>query len=243
MVGTGNYLIEDYCFAKAEIHSTIATQFKILSILVTASSAVFALLFESGHLPLVICGCLIIPGIYAFFGVLWLDQVYRQRRLATYVLTIEASSEFKDCMLECGISRGWETFIQARKKQEHKHGHKFIKNVVPFLHKEKYACSSIIPSRFYYYVCLALFYFFPLGTSVLSIAFNNIAVCSAPTLEKVVILIWGMLYICFIISSVIYITAICKIGIGESNKDHPPSGDSFDGHVESTFEDKETTMV
>ena len=144
MVGTGNYLIEDYCFAKTEIHSTIETQFKILSILVTASSAVFALLFESGHLPLVICGCLIIPGIYAFFGVLWLDQVYRQRRLATYVLTIEASSEFKDCMLECGISRGWETFIQARKKQEHKHGHKFIINVVSFLHKEKYTCSSII---------------------------------------------------------------------------------------------------
>lgn len=242
-MGTGNYLIEDYCFAKTEIHSTIETQFKILSILVTASSAVFALLFESGYLPLVICGCLIIPGIYAFFGVLWLDQVYRQRRLATYILTIEASSEFKDCMLECGISRGWETFIQARKKQEHKHGHKFIKNVVPFLHKEKYACSSIIPSRFYYYVCLALFYFFPLGTSVLSIAFNNIAVCSAPTLEKVVILIGAMLYICFIISSFIYITAICKIGIGESNKNHTPPGDSSDGYVESTFEDKETTMV
>lgn len=242
-MGTGNYLIEDYCFAKTEIHSTIETQFKILFILVTASSAVFALLFESGHLPLVICGCLIIPGIYAFFGVLWLDQVYRQRRLATYILTIEASSEFKDCMLECGISRGWETFIQARKKQEHKHGHKFIKNVVPFLHKEKYACSSIIPSRFYYYVCLALFYFFPLGTSVLSITFNNIAVCSAPTLEKVVILIGAMLYICFIISSFIYITAICKIGIGESNKNHTPPGDSSDGYVESTFEDKETTMV
>ena len=243
MVGTGNYLIEDYCFAKTEIHSTIETQFKILSILVTASSAVFALLFESGHLPLVICGCLIIPGIYAFFGVLWLDQVYRQRRLATYVLTIEASSEFKDCMLECGISRGWETFIQARKKQEHKHGHKFIINVVSFLHKEKYTCSSIIPSRFYYYVCLALFYFFPLGTGVLSIAFNNIAVCSAPTLEKVVILIGAMLYICFIISSVIYIAAICKIGIGESDKNHTPPGDSSDGYVESTFEDKETTMV
>lgn len=74
----------------------------------------------------------------------------------------------------------------------------------------------------------------------MSIAFNNIAVCSAPTLEKVVILIGAMLYICFIISSVIYIAAICKIGIGESDK---PSGDSFDGHVESTFEDKETSMV
>ena len=109
---------EEYSAAKAELLSTINLQFTILSILVTTTAAVFVYLFKKDTHQIGLCSCLIIPGIYAFFGILWLDQVYRQRRLAAYIYRIE-SSDGKD---PNGLVTGWEHFIQESrlKKQENR---------------------------------------------------------------------------------------------------------------------------
>ena len=66
-----SYCLEDYKAAKAELLSTIDMQFKVLSILVTATAAVFVYLFKKDPHQIAFCACLIMPGIYAFFGTLW----------------------------------------------------------------------------------------------------------------------------------------------------------------------------
>lgn len=135
-----SYCIEDYKAAKAELLSTIDMQFKILSILVTATAAVFVYLFKKDPHQIVFSACLIIPGIYAFFGTLWLDQVYRQRRLAAYIYEIENISAFPHNR-SVALSAGWEHYVQGNRRKQR-------------LNK---------PSRYYYHICLGLFFAVPVG--------------------------------------------------------------------------------
>ena len=184
------YLIEDYRFAKTELLSTIESQFTILSILVTASAAVFVFIFGQDSLSFTICGCLIIPGLYAFFGILWLDQVYRQRRLAMYILTIERTKEFSGQTIEGNfLHLGWETFIKSGKKYT----------------------SSKIPSRLYYFVCLGLFLFFPSVTSIFAMCFGGINIFHAERKIFYTVVVGALLYLAYLIFSTIYVVIILKL--------------------------------
>ena len=104
--------IEEYKAAKAEILSAINLQYTILSILAAATASIFLYLFEkkSGDIyKSIICINLIIPGLYAFFGILWLDQVYRHRRLASFVFQIEKNNNMQP---------GWEHAVSSQRKEK-----------------------------------------------------------------------------------------------------------------------------
>lgn len=146
-MNSSDYLLEDYSKAKSEIITTIQMQFNIISILVTASAAAFVYLYKKDSSMVIWTACLIIPGIYAFFGTLWLDQVFRQRRLASYIFLIEKSFYKSD-----SIEFGWERYIQ---QLESENG---LRRVFRKTRKTVYS------SRYYYYICLGLFTFFPVCT-------------------------------------------------------------------------------
>ena len=135
-------LSEDYKYAKQEILLTVELQYKLLSLLVTATAAVFVYILDKDENDLRqigFCACLIVPGLYSFFGALWLDQVFRQRRLSAYIYQIEETASFYP-----GIY-GWEHYVQGAR----------LKNKLN------------LPSRGYYFICLGLFFFFPFVTFIL----------------------------------------------------------------------------
>ncbi len=196
-----SYCIEDYKAAKAELLSTIDMQFKILSILVTATAAVFVYLFKKDPHQIVFSACLIIPGIYAFFGTLWLDQVYRQRRLAAYIYEIENISAFPHNR-SVALSAGWEHYVQGNRRKQR-------------LNK---------PSRYYYHICLGLFFAVPVGVFACACIYSkggNVLSFShelfAPALGGII------LYLFFCFFSILYIRSINSLG------------DSFSGKKKSQF--------
>ena len=181
-----SYCLEDYKAAKTELLTTIDMQFKILSILVTATAAVFVYLFKKELHQIVFSACLIMPGIYAFFGTLWLDQVYRQRRLAAYIFEIETIDGFPQSRSQT-ISNGWEHYV---------HGN-----------REKNKLNK--PSRYYYYICLGLFYAVPVAVFVCTCIYSKGGNVLDSAHELFVPAIIGiLLYFLFIVFSWLYIRSI-----------------------------------
>ena len=188
-----SFILENYRYAKSENVSTIATQYKILSILITATAAVFVYILDnesSDTLPLIICSCLIIPGLYAFFGALWLDQVYRQRRLAAYIYRIEEkclTEQDRDVVIG---HMGWEHFVRLTNNS--------FKRVNT-------------PSRFYYAICLGLFTFFPVATAVFSCIYSGENVLIKTNSLHLPAIFGLVLWGCYIISLICYTVAIRRI--------------------------------
>lgn len=183
-----SYLIEDYIAAKTELRSTIDMQYKILSILVTATAAVFVYLFKKDISKLVFCGCLIIPGIYAFFGILWLDQVYRQRRLAAYIYEIE-TYEVLPSNPSTSVT-GWEHYVRTKRS----------------------FTNTNTPSRYYYYICLGLFFFFPFFTYLFSSIFSGGSALNVNNPLFSPSLLGIILYVAFVFFAILYIKSILELG-------------------------------
>ena len=206
-----SFILENYRFAKSEIVSTIATQYKLLSILITATAAVFVYILDktkNGSTQLIVCACLIIPGLYAFFGALWLDQVYRQRRLAIYIYRIEEQylgEQDQDAVIG---HLGWEHFVHLTDND--------FKRVNT-------------PSRFYYAICLGLFTFFPVTTAVLACVYRgeNVLFVDHPLFlpAMVGIALWG----CFILTLILYVIAISglekKLNFKPEAQENAPESD------------------
>lgn len=176
-------LIDDYKYAKQEILITVELQYKLLSLLVTATAAVFVYILdkdENGFRQIGFCACLIVPGLYSFFGALWLDQVFRQRRLSCYIYQIEEAASF-----EPGVF-GWEHYVQGAR----------LRNKLN------------LPSRGYYMVCLGLFFLFPPVTFVLSCVFKVGNVLSRSHELFVPACLGIALYSAFVIVAFFYIKTI-----------------------------------
>ena len=180
------YCLEDYKAAKTELLTTIDMQFKVLSILVTATAAVFVYLFKKDPHQIAFCACLIMPGIYAFFGTLWLDQVYRQRRLAAYIFKIETMVEFPKG--RCAFAgEGWEHFVHGKRRSDR-------------LNR---------PSRYYYHICLGLFFAVPVAVFILACVYSKSGNVLDPAHELLVPALIGIvIYSLFIVFSVLYIRSI-----------------------------------
>lgn len=179
-------LSEDYKYAKQEIILTVELQYKLLSLLVTATAAVFVYILDKDENDLRqigFCACLIIPGLYSFFGTLWLDQVFRQRRLAAYIYQIEEIESFDT------DRRGWEHYVQGAR-----------------LHSK-----PNLPSRGYYFICLGLFIFFPPVTFILSCVYRVGNVLSRSSELFVPAWVGIVLYSAFIIAACFYIRSILKL--------------------------------
>ena len=175
---------EDYKQAKNELLTTVELQYKILSILVTATAAVFVYIMdrdENEIRQLVFCACLIVPGLFAFFGILWLDQVYRQRRLAAYIYTLEELYRQMDTCYG-----GLEHFVLGDRGKDRLNW----------------------PSRFYYYICAGLFFFFPPATYILACLYKAGNVLSAHHELHGPAWFGIALYLAFLFFAVLYIRSI-----------------------------------
>lgn len=128
-------LIEEYRSRKQEIASSINHQYGILTMVVAATSAVLALIGSRLQLA-VACIGLLLPGTYAFFGSLWMDAVYRQRRSGVYIYKIEEKFGLD------GKTFGWEHYIKENGEKRH---FRFIKKAY----------------RQYYFICMGLFFCIP----------------------------------------------------------------------------------
>lgn len=210
-----NAELEDYKYAKAELQSTISTQHELLSVLVTASAALFAYFWKQGDDALKICGCILVPGLYAFIGALWLDQVYRQRRLALYIYRIEESQEFSSLMRDGNVyaNGGWEHFIRMKNIET-------LSDDVPKKSKIRQLFTKISSrfkqnrtSRWYYYIFLALFSGLPVATYIftcihIGISVKGNSIANIPMACKIGVVI----YMGFLIVEALYIISILKIG-------------------------------
>ncbi len=182
-----DYISEDYKHAKEELLTTIELQYKILSILVTASAAVFVYILdrdENESRQLVFCACLIVPGLYAFFGIMWLDQVYRQRRLAAYMFMLEELMQHSDPWYN-----GWEHFVQGNREEDKRNW----------------------PSRFYYHICLGLFFAFPPATYIFACVYKAGNVVSSQHELHIPARLGIGLYIAFLVFAIIYIISILAL--------------------------------
>lgn len=192
-----SYCLQDYKAAKAELLSTIDMQFKVLSILVTATAAVFVYLFKKDPHQIAFCACLIMPGIYAFFGTLWLDQVYRQRRLAAYIFEIETMVEFPKGR-RAFAGEGWEHFVHGKRRSDR-------------LNR---------PSRYYYHICLGLFFAVPVTVFILACVYSKSGNVLDPEHELFVPALIGIfIYFLFIVFSVLYIHSINALASSFSQKE------------------------
>lgn len=88
-------ILTEYVELRAEIRNSMQLQYTLLSLFITAMGIVFALIFKSNEDSVVnvivmqSVGLCMIPGISAFCGAIWLDQVYRQIRIGSYIYKIE----------------------------------------------------------------------------------------------------------------------------------------------------------
>ena len=88
-------ILTEYVELRAEIRNSMQLQYTLLSLFITAMGIVFALIFKSNEDSIVNAiimqsvGLCMIPGISAFCGAIWLDQVYRQIRIGSYIYKIE----------------------------------------------------------------------------------------------------------------------------------------------------------
>ncbi len=144
---------------------------------------------------------MIMPGIYAFFGTLWLDQVYRQRRLAAYIYEIETMIAFPHG--RNGLAEeGWEHFVQGKRQKDR-------------LNR---------PSRYYYYICLGLFFAVPVAVFVLACVYSKSGNVLAPRHELFIPALIGIiLYVLFIIFSALYIRSIKALVSSFSQKESTQS--------------------
>lgn len=220
------YCIEEYRAAKTEILSTIDFQFRIISIIVTATAAAFVYLFKQNLHQVVISACLLIPGIYSFFGVLWLDQVYRQRRLAAYIFEIESASN----IFEVGDSKlinGWKHFVREKRLGK---------------------CINI-PSRCYYFICLGLFFFFPIATVIFTYIYKADGIFNPEHELFRLVILGSLLYVVFLVFAIFYIISILSLSKSFSKKEHsispssPSSTPSLHSDVQVYAEKEEEELV
>ena len=90
---------------------------------------------------LFLCTGLILPGIYSFFGVLWFDAVYRQRRAGRFIRLVEEVFQMN------GRSFGWEHFAKDSAKN-------------------RIVLRKVFKLRCYYHACGGLFCIFPTITFI-----------------------------------------------------------------------------
>lgn len=157
-------LIEEYRSRKQEISSSLNHQYGILTMVVAATSAVMALIGNRPQLAVVSIG-LVLPGTYAFFGALWMDAVYRQRRSGVYIYKIEELLGLN------GSVFGWEHYIKNNGKKRH---FQFIKK----------------PYRQYYFICMGLFFCIPLMMILFAVGLS----LKSPSGYNYICIILGLLF-------------------------------------------------
>ena len=113
-------IMKEYEMLRAESQDKQKTQFTMISLIVSAISIVFGLTadLESSavKISLPILYCFLLPCTIMFFGILWLDQVYRQVMIGAYTVQIEDRiNSLLRADMPSGMSNiiGWEQWLSA----------------------------------------------------------------------------------------------------------------------------------
>lgn len=113
-------IMKEYEMLRAESQDKQKTQFTMISLIVSAISIVFGLTadLESSavKISLPILYCFLLPCTIMFFGILWLDQVYRQVMIGAYTVQIEDRiNSLLRAGMPSGMSNiiGWEQWLSA----------------------------------------------------------------------------------------------------------------------------------
>lgn len=142
-------LMMEYNALRTESREKQKAQFTIISLIVSSISIVFGLTANlepnAAEVSLPILYYALLPCTTMFFGILWLDQVYRQVMIGTYIVQIEkkVNSLFHDLNLPSDLSypMNWEQWLSKRRPT-----HEFWKK----------------PNYYYTYICSGTFTLLPI---------------------------------------------------------------------------------
>ncbi len=120
-----NVIMKEYEMLRAESQEKQKTQFTMISLIVSAISIVFGLTANlessAAKISLPILYRFLLPCTIMFFGILWLDQMYRQVMIGVYTAQIENKiNSLLKADIPDGMSSiiGWEQWLSARRPTE-----------------------------------------------------------------------------------------------------------------------------
>lgn len=191
------FILKDYEQVRTELRNYTNNQFLILSLLLTTSVATYAYNISDIE-KLAITTGFIIPALFAVLGILWFDQVYRQKELACYSFLIEAEiyQEINIPIDEITDVQGWEHFTQERHSQRVENG----------------GCGNILRvmrmrANLYYYAAFALGLFaVPIASTVY--CFRQLKLLDE---YSKLCMLGPYIIACFAIASILYIANILRV--------------------------------
>ena len=117
-----NVIMMEYNALRTESRDKQKMQFTIISLIVSAISIVFGLTADlesaAAAVSLPILYFFLLPCTIMFFGILWLDQVYRQVMIGTYIAQLEKKvNAFLKSSVPGGMScvMNWEQWLSKRR--------------------------------------------------------------------------------------------------------------------------------
>lgn len=208
-----NAVLKEYEELRTELRIAFQHQNTMIALIASTLGVLFTVSlniyisdsFEETHYPLLLAlyGA-IIPGVIAFLGILWLDQIYRQVKLGTYVSTIERKVN-KALGMEGSAEKAamyWEQWVYNQTK-----GKSFFLKV----------------NHYQYYYCMGLFALAPIMPAVFSLMLTNKTITEliipCLTYENFSILLGLVFYILFWIFAGIYAKTVITLVelVGDAN--------------------------
>lgn len=203
---TVDSMLIEYGELRSEIRGCMQLQCTLLTLFVTAIGIVFALLFKTDGnditdgMTIQSVGVCLIPGISAFCGVLWLDQVFRQVRIGSYIYELEervnrilkTQSTVRDH--EYYPALYWEHCVNQQNTNVSDSG---------ILSRLKLHLNYINPNLIYYYIGLMVFALVPVISWIL--VYQQVGLTFG---------VWSILgalfFVCYVIFATIDVVAIIK---------------------------------
>lgn len=188
-------ILTEYVELRAEIRNSMQLQYTLLSLFITAMGIVFALIFKSNEDSIVNAiimqsvGLCMIPGISAFCGAIWLDQVYRQIRIGSYIYKIEERINILLGSDKNGFpALYWEHCVNSENTN---------------ISRVRLKINYLNPNFIYYYIGLMVFICIPIVSWILVYYQNGISIN-----------IWSILgisfTICYVFLAVFIVWAIIR---------------------------------
>lgn len=169
-------IMAEYTALRTESRDKQKMQFTILSLIVSAISIVFGLTatvkINEAKSFLLVLYLFLLPCTIMFFGILWLDQVYRQVMIGTYIAHIE---EKINKILTTDASADmpyvyWEHWLSKRRPT-----HEFFNK----------------PNYYYTYICLGTLLVLPVATYVIGSVLTDCPINGWGAISIVAFLIYG----------------------------------------------------
>ncbi len=178
--------LSEYNILRSEYSAMITRQFSVISLTITALSVLFGFVVttfshENRSPALLPCiFCVLIPSVAMFTGAIWLDTVYRQKKLTGYLCLAEIRI---NRILRCPVGSSEASAITWECYEADDQGKGLLGK----------------PNRWYYYYCLAFYIVFPWVSALF-----DIFVMGDP------IYIWCIISLAIYLGYISFVIAYCK---------------------------------